>query len=78
MASANHDRTVGRIYRMRSTGRELRRRTQIRITDAAASGCGGVADTLAEAKAAFRRTWDGVCPRSNEELHEWLERRRAQ
>jgi hypothetical protein len=41
---------------------------------------GGVADSLDEAKAAFRWTWDGygvfenACgrsPRSNEELHKW-------
>ena len=45
---------------------------------------GGVAATFKDAKAAFRRSWDGygafesACgrsPRSNEELHEWLERR---
>jgi hypothetical protein len=47
---------------------------------------GGVADTFEDAKAAFRRNWDGygafesACgrsPRSNEELHEWLALRRG-
>ena len=80
-------RTVGRIYRMNSTGRELWRWTQIGIRAPSHGPNGGVADTLDEAKAAFRRTWDGygafesACgrsPRSNEELHEWLERRGSQ
>ena len=77
-------RTVGRIYRMRSTGRELWQRTQISMWAPSYGPNGGVADTLDEAKAAFRRTWDGygafetACgrsPRSNEELYEWLKRR---
>ena len=76
-------RTVGRILRLRSTGRELWLWTQIGIRAPSHGPNGGVADTLDEAKAAFRRTWDGygafesACgrsPRSNEELHEWLER----
>jgi hypothetical protein len=75
-------RTVGRIYRMRSTGRELWRWTQIDIRAPSYGPNGGVADTFEDAKAAFRRSWDGygafesACgrsPRSNEELHEWLE-----
>jgi len=58
--------------------------TQIGIRAPSHGPNGGVADTLDEAKAAFRRTWNGygafesACgrsPRSNEELHEWLERR---
>ena len=77
-------RTVGRIYRTRSTGRELWLWTQIGIRAPSYGPNGGVADTLDEAKAAFRQTWDGygafetACgrsPRSNEELHDWLERR---
>ena len=77
-------RTVGRILRLRSTGRELWLWTQISIRAPSHGPNGGVADTLDEAKAAFRRTWDGygafesACgrsPRSNEELHERLERR---
>jgi hypothetical protein len=77
-----HGRTVGRIYRMNSTGREL-----WRIRAPSYGPNGGVADTLDEAKVAFRRTWDGygafesTCgrsPRSNEELHEWLEQRGGQ
>ena len=76
--------TVGRIYRMRSTGRELWLGTQIGIRAPSYGPNGGVADALNEAKAAFRQTWDGygafetACghsPRSNEELHEWLKRR---
>jgi hypothetical protein len=78
-------RTVGRIYRLRSTGRELWLWTQIGIRAPSYGPNGGVADTLDEAKTAFRQTWDGygefeaACgrsPRSNEELHEWPERRR--
>jgi hypothetical protein len=76
--------TVGRIYRMNSTGRELWRWTQIGIRAPSYGPNGGVADTFEDAKAAFRRSWDGygafesACgrsPRSNEELHEWIERR---
>jgi hypothetical protein len=79
--------TVGRIYRLRSTGRELWLWTQIGIRAPSYGPNGGVADTLDEAKAAFRQTWDGygafetACgrvPRSNEELHDWLERRGGQ
>ena len=51
-------RTVGRIYRMNSTGRELWRWTQIGIRAPSHGPNGGAADTLDEAKAAFRRTWD--------------------
>ena len=77
-----HGKTVGRIYRMRGTGWELWLWTQIGIRAPSYGPNGGVADTLDEAKAAFRQTWDGygafetACgrsPRSNEELHEWLE-----
>ena len=75
----HNGRTVGRILRLRSTGRELWQWTQISIRAPSYGPNGGVADTL---DAAFRRTWDGygafesACgrsPRSNEELHEWLE-----
>jgi hypothetical protein len=52
-------RTVGRIYRMRSTGRELLLWTQIGIRAPSYGPNGGVADTLDEAKTAFRQTWDG-------------------
>ena len=78
--------TVGRIYRMGSTGRELWQWTQIGIRAPSYGPNGGVADTLDEAKTAFRQTSDGygafqnACgrsPRSNEELHEWSERRRG-
>ena len=79
-----HDgRTVGRIYRLRSTGRELWQWTQIGIRAPSYDPNGGVTDTFEDAKAAFRRSLDGydafesACgrsPRSNEELHEWLER----
>ena len=70
-------RRLGRILRLRSTGRELWLWTQIGIRAPSHGPNGGVADTLDEAKAAFRRTWDGygafesACgrsPRSNEEL----------
>jgi hypothetical protein len=80
-------RTVGRILRLRSTGRELWHWTQIDIRAPSYGPNGGVTDTFEDAKAAFRRSWDGygafesACgrsPRSNEELHEWLERRAGQ
>jgi hypothetical protein len=45
--------TVGRIYRMRSPGRELW------LWTPSYGPNGGVADTLDEAKTAFRQTWDG-------------------
>jgi hypothetical protein len=51
--------TVGRIYRMRSTGRQLWLWTQIGIFQQMHGVNGGVADTLDEAKTAFRQTWDG-------------------
>jgi hypothetical protein len=49
--------TVGRIYRLRSTGRELWRRTQSGLAQPSHGPNGGVADTLDEAKAAFRAAW---------------------
>ena len=49
-------RTVGRILRLRSTGRELWLWTQIGIRAPSHGPNGGVADTLDEAKAAFRST----------------------
>jgi hypothetical protein len=53
-----HDgRTVGRIYRVRSTGRELWQWTWIGWGPSRGPN-GGVADSLAEAKAAFRRAWE--------------------
>jgi hypothetical protein len=73
--------TVGRILRLRSTGRELWHWTQIDIRAPSYGPNGGVLDTFEEAKAAFRRSWDGygafehTCgryPRSNEELEQWL------
>jgi hypothetical protein len=48
--------TVGRIYRMNRTGRELWRRTQSGIFQPTHGPNGGVADSLAVAKAAFRAT----------------------
>jgi hypothetical protein len=55
-----HDgRTVGRIYRMRSTGRELWRWTQSGIFQLSHGPNGSVADSLDEAKAAFRRRGSG-------------------
>jgi hypothetical protein len=77
-------RTIGRILRLRSTGPELSHWTQIGIGAPSYGPNGGVADTFEDAKAAFHRSWDGygafesACgrsPRSNEELHEWVERR---
>jgi hypothetical protein len=74
-------RTVGRILRLRSTGRELWHWTQIDVRAPSYGPNGGVADTFEEAKAAFRRTWDewglfktvhGRSPRSNEELQQWV------
>jgi hypothetical protein len=47
-------RTVGRILRLRSTGRELWLWTQIGIRAPSYGPNGGVADTLDEAKATFR------------------------
>jgi hypothetical protein len=49
---------VGRIYRMNSTGRELWRWTQSWIFQPTHGANGGVADTLDEAKAAFRSAWE--------------------
>ena len=51
-------RTVGRIYRLRSTGRELWQWTQIDIRAPMYGPNGGVADTLDDAKKAFRCAWD--------------------
>jgi hypothetical protein len=54
-----HDgQTVGRIYRMRSTGRELWCWTQSGIRAPSSGPNGGVADTFEDAKAAFRCSWD--------------------
>ena len=53
----HNGRTVGRIL-LRSTGRELWQWTQISIPAPSYGPNGGVADTLDQAKAAFRRTWD--------------------
>src|SRR5215472_2762487 len=73
-------RTVGRILRLRSTGRELWLWTQIGLRAPSYGPNGGVADTFKDAKAAFRRTWDaygafenacGRSPPSNEELQQW-------
>jgi hypothetical protein len=75
------DYEVGRILRLRTTGRELWQWGQIDIRVPSYGPNGGVADTFEEAKAAFRRTWDGygafehTCgryPRSNEVLEQWL------
>jgi hypothetical protein len=66
-------KVVGRVYRIHNS--ELWRWTA-RLQEPT----GGVANTLQEAKAAFRRTWDqwgqfaiahGRSPRSNEELQQW-------
>ena len=74
-------RTVGRILRLRSTGRELWHWTQIGIRAPTYGPNGGVANTFEDAKDAFRRTWDGYgafenahghSPRSNPELEQWL------
>src|SRR5262249_53962996 len=53
----HNGRTVGRILRLRSTGRELWQWTQISIRAPSYGPNGGVADTL---DAAFRRTWDAA------------------
>ena len=53
----HNGRTVGRILRLRSTGRELWQWTQITIRAPSYGPNGGVADTLDEAKAAFRGHW---------------------
>jgi hypothetical protein len=50
--------TVGRILRLRSTGREMWKWTQIDWGPTCTGPNGGVADTFDDAKAAFRRTWD--------------------
>jgi hypothetical protein len=51
-----HDReAVGRIYRMNGAGRELWRWTHFRY---GRGPNGGVADTLDDAKAAFRKAWN--------------------
>jgi hypothetical protein len=54
-----HDgQTIGRIYRMRSRGRELLWRwTQSGPVQPSLGVNGGVADTLDEAKTAFRAAW---------------------
>jgi hypothetical protein len=50
-----HDgQTIGRIYRMRRTGRELWRWRQSGLAQPSHGENGGVADTLDEAKATFR------------------------
>ena len=49
---------VGRIYRMNGTGRELWRWTQSGLAQPRHGPNGGVANTLDEAKTAFRRAWD--------------------
>jgi len=54
----NAGQTVGRVYRMKSTGRELWRWTQIGMRAPSHGPNGGVADSLDEAKAAFREAWD--------------------
>jgi hypothetical protein len=51
--------TVGRIFRLRSTGRELWKWTQIDIRAPMYGPNGAVADIFDEAKAAFRTTWNG-------------------
>src|SRR5262249_61443190 len=75
----HNGRTVGRILRLGSTGREFWQWTQISIRAPSYGPNGGLDD----AKAAFRRTWDGygafemACgrsPRSNEELHRGVDR----
>jgi hypothetical protein len=53
----HNGQTVGRIYRMRSTGRELWRWTQSGLAQPTHGPNGGVADSLDEAKAAFRAAW---------------------
>ena len=50
--------TVGRILRLRSTGRELWYWTQIDIRAPTYGPNGRIADTRDEAGAAFRRTWE--------------------
>ena len=55
-------RRVGRIYRMNSTGRELWRWTQSGIFQPTHGPNGTVADTLDEAKAAFRAAWEQQRP----------------
>jgi hypothetical protein len=77
-----HDgQKVGRIWRINSTARELWLWTQRDIRAPTYGPDGGVADTLEDAKATFRRTWNGygafesACgrsPRSNQEREQWL------
>jgi hypothetical protein len=57
----HNGRIVGRMYRMNSTGRELWRWTQSGIFQPSHGPNGGVADTLHDAKAAFRAAWE-KCP----------------
>jgi len=52
----------GRIYRMNSTGRELWRWTQSGMFQPSHGPNGGVADTLDDAKAAFRAAWGTTAP----------------
>jgi hypothetical protein len=59
-----HDgRKIGRIYRMDSTARELWLWTQINWGPSHGPN-GGVADTLDDAKATFRRAWDSYHARA--------------
>ena len=55
-------RTVGRILRLRSTGRELWRWTQSGMFQPSHGPNGGVADTLDDAKAAFQAAWPTAAP----------------
>jgi hypothetical protein len=55
-------RTVGRIHRMNSVGRELWRWTQSGIFQPTHGPNGGVADTMDDAKAAFRAAWKRLSP----------------
>jgi hypothetical protein len=51
-------RTVGRMYRMNSTGRQLWRWTQISLGRLARPERGGMVDSLDEPKEAFRAAWE--------------------
>jgi hypothetical protein len=51
---------VGRVYRMNNTGRETWRWTQIGMRAPTHEPNGGMADSLDEAKAAFKTAWEAA------------------
>lgn len=59
-------RVVGRVSRMNSTARETWQWTQIGERAPTRGPNGGIADSLDEAKVAFRRAWERAGPTSGQ------------